>query len=102
MLAIEQTRYQEAPQPSQFASRFDRENGRTEGHGCAAWWLDPDLQALAWRKGAYQVRNERIPGWVLRNVGERVPHALGRCVDADLRVEHFHRPVSPNARWRQR
>jgi hypothetical protein len=87
VLAIEQARQAEPPQPAQFAPRPCRQHARMEGYLSTRGLAHGEVNTLARDEASRDAVYVGVPSLVFDGIGQERPDRLWRGVDEDLRLE---------------
>src|SRR5262249_16234913 len=90
VLAVDDARDEQAPEPAQLAVRLDGLDGGLERRRSRSRRLDPHLQPRAYALLTADLADEWIPLRVGGEVGQDRPHPFRRSVNLDLVAELSH------------
>src|SRR2546428_12020353 len=90
VFAVEDAGDQKSTHPTDLLIGLDLADVRPEAHRTPARRLDRDPEASAFAQLAFGMSDERVPVLEAAEIGQHGPHALGRGVNVNGRVELLH------------
>ena len=84
VLAVEQARDAEVPEPTQGSTRRDLHHPWPEAHALALGWLQADVEASAFLDRTCNLADEGIPFGIGGEVLQDIPDLIGRGGDFDF------------------
>jgi hypothetical protein len=90
VLAVEQPRHQQVPEPAQLAVGFGLYHSGAKGHPLSAGGSHAYHELLVDLRSPIHSTYERVPLRISGEVGEQLPNVLGGSFYLDLRMQLLH------------